>query len=205
MSDTQPDVQGTTNEAEQPKQADPNSQPAQDAEVVSGTDSAASAAQNGSNGSTGTGVEMQLADAQAKAAEYLDGWQRSRADFANYKKRAEKEREEVYQVASAETLRKLLPVIDDFDRAIANVPTEKAEDDVIKGFSLIHRKMLGLLDNSGIKVINPVGEAFNPALHEAIGQDDSSDVASGHITAVLQKGYVHGDKVLRPALVRVAS
>jgi molecular chaperone GrpE len=206
MSDTQPDVhdnvQEPTNEAEQP-QADQIVPPVPEAEVVSETDSAASAAQNGSNGSTG--VEMQLADAQAKAAEYLDGWQRARADFANYKKRAEKEREEAYQVAAADTLRKLLPVIDDFDRAISNVPTEKADDDVIKGFSLIHRKMVSLLENSGIKVINPVGETFNPAQHEAIGQDDSSDVASGHITVVLQKGYLHGDRVLRPALVRVAS
>ena len=65
--------------------------------------------------------------------------------------------------------------------------------------------MVTLLENTGIKVINPVGEEFNPAFHEAIGQDETSDVPSGHISAVLQKGYMHGDKVLRPALVRVAA
>lgn len=150
-------------------------------------------------------LEVQLTEAQAKANEYLDGWQRARAEFANYKKRAEKERDEVYQNATVETLRKILPVIDDFDRAVANVPADKADDEVIKGFSLIHRKMLTLLENAGIKVINPVGEVFDPAFHEAIGRDESSDLESGRVTAVLQKGYVHGDKVLRPALVRVAS
>lgn len=150
-------------------------------------------------------LEKLLAEAQAKATEYLDGWQRARAEFVNYRKRAEKERDESFQNASAETLRKILPIIDDFDRAISNVPADKADDEIIKGFSLIHRKMLSLLEGTGIKVINPVGEKFDPAFHEAIGQDESSDVPSGHITIVLQKGYVHGDKVLRPALVRVTA
>jgi molecular chaperone GrpE len=150
-------------------------------------------------------LEKQLAEAQAKATEYLDGWQRARAEFVNYRKRAEKEREESYQNASAETLRKILPIIDDFDRAVSNVPADKTEDEIIKGFSLIHRKLLTLLETSGIKVINPVGEKFDPAFHEAIGQDESGDVPSGHVTTVLQKGYLHGDKVLRPALVRVAA
>jgi molecular chaperone GrpE len=153
----------------------------------------------------GASLEVQLTEAQAKANEYLDGWQRARAEFANYKRRAEKERDEIYQNAAVETLRKLLPIIDDFDRAVANVPADRADDEVIKGFSLIHRKMLTLLDGAGVKVINPLGEVFDPAFHEAIGRDESSDLESGRVTAVLQKGYVYGDKVLRPALVRVAS
>lgn len=206
MSDTQPDAQPSVEGAAE--QAENHVKP------DSGTDSATGGVQRDQTDQTAhkagpekteMSVEMQLADAQSKAAEYLEGWQRSRAEFANYKKRADREREEVYQVAAADTLRKILPIIDDFDRAVANVPTDKANDDVIKGFSLIHRKLVGLLENSGISVLNPVGEPFNPTLHEAIGQDDSSDVPSGHVSAVLQKGYVFGDKVLRPALVRIAS
>lgn len=150
-------------------------------------------------------LDVQLGEVQTKAAEYLEGWQRARADFVNYKKRADKEREEAYQIATVETFTKLLPVIDDFDLAVSNVPAEKANDDVIKGFNLIHRKFLSLLENAGIKVLNPVGEAFNPAFHEAIGQDESTTVQSGHVTVVLRKGYMHGERVLRPALVRVAS
>jgi molecular chaperone GrpE len=197
MSDTQPEVQDTATGTAQTQQAD---QPVQEAKA--GAEPTASAAQNGTAEGS---IEKQLADTQAKAAEYLDGWQRARADFANYKKRADKERDEAFQVAAAETLKKLLPVIDDFDRAVSNVPPEKVEDEVIKGFSLIHRKLLALLESNNIQVINPVGEEFNPQLHEALGQDQSSDVASGHITTVLQKGYMYGDRVLRPALVRIAS
>lgn len=150
-------------------------------------------------------LQTQLNEALAKSAEYLDGWQRSRAEFANYRKRVDKERDELYQTSTVDTLRKILPVIDDFDRALSNVPPDKAEDAMIKGFSQIHRKLTSLLETSGVKVVNPVGEEFNPAFHEAIGQDESTDIPSGHITVVLQKGYLHGDKVLRPAIVRVAS
>jgi len=153
----------------------------------------------------GDGLRQELESCKSQAAEYLEGWQRARAEFVNYKKRADKERDDAYQNGVIDTFRKLLPVVDDFDRAVANVPPEMANTDVIKGFVLIHRKLLGLLESAGVKVINPVGEVFNPAFHEAIGQDESSNVPSGYISTVLQKGYVYGDKVLRPALVRVAA
>ncbi|MBX3064679.1 MAG: nucleotide exchange factor GrpE [Anaerolineae bacterium] len=153
---------------------------------------------------TGT-VEDQLKEAQSKAAEYLDGWQRARADFANYRKRADKERDEAYQNAAAETLAKLLPILDDLDLAINNVPAERANDDVVKGFQMIYRKLGLLLEGAGIKVINPVGEPFNPTQHEALGEVPAGDVAAGHVASVLRKGYLYGDRVLRAALVRVAS
>jgi len=176
--------------------------PAENTEVKGSTNGGNKA--NGSAADKPLTLEEQLTQAQAQAAEYLDGWQRARAEFVNYRKRADKEREDALQNGTIETLKKLLPVVDDFDRAINNVPADKAQDDLIKGFSLIHRKFSSLLENAGVKVINPVGEAFDPALHEAIGQDESSDMESGHITMVLQKGYIYGDRVLRPALVRVA-
>lgn len=194
MDDSPRDAQENNSEAE-------NTNPATH-QAPNGAKAASEVADEATTGDKD--LATQLTEAQAKANEYLDGWQRARADFANYRKRAEKERDEVYQTASVETLRKLLPVIDDFDRAITSVPADKASDDVIKGFSLIHRKLMSLLESSGVTVINPMGEEFNPAFHEAIGQDESSDVKSGHITVVLQKGYLHGNKVLRPALVRVA-
>ncbi len=199
MDNATHDAQDQTNESEQVKQGES----AEQTEHVNGGPQSAESAEP--TVPAETSLETQLLEAKAKAAEYLDGWQRARADFVNYRKRSEQERADAYQNASVETLRKLLPVIDDFDRALANVPADKANDDVIKGFNLIHRKLLTLLENAGIKVINPAGEVFNPAYHEAIGQDESSDVPSGHISTVLQKGYLHGDKVLRPALVRVAA
>lgn len=154
--------------------------------------------------STTTAPEEQVKVAEAKAKEYLDGWQRERAEFSNYRRRAEKEREDISQSAAVEVLGKLLPVLDDFDLAIANIPADKAGEEVNKGFQMIHRKLGGLLDNAGVKVINPVGEPFDPAQHEALGQDPAGDVPAGHVSAVLRKGYLYGTKVLRAALVRVA-
>lgn len=159
---------------------------------------------NGTSTNGTVTIEAQLAEVQAKAAEYLDGWQRARADFANYKKRAEKERDDLMISAGIDTWKKLLPVIDDLDRAVSALPEDKQNDDLLKGFILIQRKLMTLLDNAGVKVVNPVGEEFNPTFHEAIGQDDSDTIKSGHVTLVLQKGYLFGDRILRPALVRVA-
>jgi molecular chaperone GrpE len=209
MDDTPRNAQDTAREVEEIKQPDATAPSAEPGNGSGPQDAPAAMAAGEEEGKTGeagaVSLEALLAEAQAQASEYLDGWQRSRAEFANYKKRADKEREEIYQNATIDTLRKLLPIIDDFDRAVASVPADKADDELIKGFSLIHRKLLTLLDNAEVKVINPVGEEFDPAFHEAIGRDESTDVTSGHITVVLQKGYVYGDKVLRPALVRVAA
>ncbi len=160
-------------------------------------------AQPAGNGEIDLRAELQKA--QATAAEYLDGWQRARAEFANYRKRVDREREEQTQIATFEVLRKLLPVLDDFERALENLPPELAEHGWVKGVVLIRDKFLGVMQGYQITEINPLGEPFDPTRHEAIGADNSDEVASGHITAVLQKGYLCGDRVLRPALVRVAN
>src|SRR5258708_4851210 len=105
MSDTQPEAKEQANDTTPPNGT--NMRPASDGKPVSGTDSTTASAQTGT---TASNADTELTNVQAKAAEYLDGWQRARADFANYKKRAEKEREEVYQIAAADMLRKILPV-----------------------------------------------------------------------------------------------
>ncbi len=141
---------------------------------------------------------------QSQSQEYLDGWQRTRAEFANYKKRVEREMQDSYQSASADVLKGLLPIIDDFDRAIANVPQGLSDEPWVNGVIMIQRKLVKLLDEFGIEPVDPTGQPFDPKLHEAVGMDEASDVPSGHVTATMQKGYVIGDRVLRPALVRVA-
>ncbi len=148
--------------------------------------------------------KAELAAAQAQAAEYLDGWQRARAEFANFRKRAEKDLDESYQNATVDMLRKLLPILDDFDRALANLPAGKAEDELFKGFSLIQRKLIALLEGAGLKAFEPKGEPFDPKFHEALGHEETDQVPSGHVSSVLQKGYLYGERVIRPALVRVA-
>jgi molecular chaperone GrpE len=144
-----------------------------------------------------------LQQAEARAAEYLDGLQRERAAFQNYKRRVERERADLAQVVTGGLLLKLLPVLDDFDRAIGAVPAD-ARNQWFDGVTLIRRKLEKLLDDQGVKEMQALGQPFDPNFHEAIGVDDGSDAASGTITEVLQRGYLQGDRVLRPALVRVA-
>ncbi len=169
---------------------------------------AAEAAPTGDHPQAGTpaaDLAAALAKAQAEAAEYLDGWQRARAEFANYRKRVEREKEDMRQQAAADMLASLLPIVDDFDRALGNIPAEAEEYTWTQGVVLIVSKLHALLKNSGLTEINPVGEPFDPALHEAVGADNNAEVATGHVTVVLQKGYAYGDRVLRPARVRVAN
>ena len=146
-----------------------------------------------------------LIEAQKEAAANKDGWQRARAEFANYKKRVDRERSEIFQRASLDTLKALLPIIDDFDRAFENMPEDIGEHAWVGGMSMIRRKFATILEAYAIESIDPTGEAFDPMLHQAIGTEDSDDVESGNVTETLQKGYRAGDAVLRLALVKVAS
>lgn len=151
-----------------------------------------------------TTIEEQLAAAQAEAAKNLDGWMRTQAEFANARKRMEKQRAETYQNASADVVTKLLPVLDDFERALANVPVEITENSWLEGIHLVQRKLVGILDGLNVKVIEAVGQPFDPIYHEAIMQEPSDAYESGTVSKELQKGYQVGDRVIRPSLVYVA-
>lgn len=150
-------------------------------------------------------LNTELEAARRKAQENLDGWQRERADFVNYRKRAERDLREMQQTAAVETLLLLLPTLDDFERAMANVSDDLRQQPWLEGIAAIQRKLQKTLEDQGITAVDPVGEVFDPSRHEAVAVDTAAGVSSGHITATLQKGYLHGDRVLRPALVRVAS
>jgi len=149
-------------------------------------------------------LQQSLADSQGKANEYLDGWQRSRADFANYKKRIEREQSQVYQSAAGSILKRQLEVLDDLDRALRNRPQEGDGALWAAGIELVYRKLTSIMENEGVKVMQAEGQSFDPNLHEAISSEESPNHDSGQIIEVLQKGYLLGDRVLRPALVRVA-
>ncbi len=150
-------------------------------------------------------LEKLLDEAQRQSKANFEGWQRERADFSNYKKRVEREMKEIQQNATSSTLMALLPVLDDFERAMANLPEDLKGHSWLDGVSAIQRKFQKTLDEYGIVILDPVGEVFDPSRHEAIGTDTDTTIESGHVTVTLQKGYLSGDRVLRPALVRVAS
>lgn len=149
-------------------------------------------------------LEEQLAAAQAEAANNLDGWMRAQAEFANARKRMEKQRTETYLNATADTAAKLLPVIDDFDRAIENVPDAIAENSWLEGIQLVQRKLATILEGLNVKPIEAVGQPFDPKYHEAIMQETTDEYESGVVSKELQKGYQLGDRVVRPSLVYVA-
>ncbi len=149
-------------------------------------------------------LKEELQQAQAKANEYLDGWQRARAEFANYKKRVDREQANLHQTTAANIMKRYLEILDDLDRALRNRPQEAEDAKWAAGIELIYRKLLALLESEGITVMDADGKFFDPNLHEGISQEESSEHESGQIIEVVKNGYMMGDRVLRPALVRVA-
>lgn len=146
-------------------------------------------------------LKAQLAEAQAKTQEYLDALQRERADFVNYRRRVEQEREQIGQWTTGETIKKLLPVLDDLELALANRPTDEPW---ANGVELVYRKFQSILEKEGVLRMEAEGKPFDPNLHEAIMQEPSETHESGTITSILRQGYMHGERVLRTALVKVA-
>jgi molecular chaperone GrpE len=148
-------------------------------------------------------LERELAEARAKSEEHLYNWQRTAADFANYRRRTEEERATVGQFSTAVLLGKLLAVLDDFDRALDNVPPE-AHDAWIEGVKLVERKLRGVLESEGVTPIEAVGQQFDPNLHEAVAHEETTEHADNEVIGEVQRGYRLHDRVLRPSLVRVA-
>lgn len=149
-------------------------------------------------------ASAELENARQEAKKNLEGWQRSMAEFQNYKKRVEREMKDSYQNASTDVIKSVLPIIDDFERAMSNLPEHLKSEAWLEGVSLIQRKFGRLLEEYHVDVLDPVGQLFDPNQHQAIGMEESTEVESGHVTSTLQRGYAVGDRVLRPAIVKVA-
>jgi molecular chaperone GrpE len=146
-------------------------------------------------------LQQALAEEKEKAEKYLANWQRSQADFDNYKKRSEQEIGEVIELASSALISNLLPVMDDLDRALASVPAELDESNWTKGIKLIYNKFKATLEAQGLTEIDEArGEPFDPRLHEAVMQQEGEE---GMVIEEIQKGYKFKGKVIRPSLVIV--
>jgi molecular chaperone GrpE len=146
-------------------------------------------------------LKKQLAEAQSKTSEYKDSWLRSQAEFQNYRRRIERDNELTYISLKGDIVKKMLPVLDDLERALQNrVPG----DAWANGIELVARKFQNILESEGVKKIPAVGMEFDPNFHEAISHEPADGVQSGHVIGVVQNGYMIGERVIRPALVRVA-
>ncbi len=142
--------------------------------------------------------------ADGEEEEYRDLLHRLQADFVNYKRRVEREREEQARSANSALILKLLPVLDDFARALGTMPQEMADADWVKGMALIKRKLMATLEEEGLKRIEAEGKDFDPWEHEAVFCEGSSDHDEDKVRAVLRDGYKFHDRVIRPAQVVVS-
>ncbi len=149
-------------------------------------------------------IENALEEARAQSDENLRAWQRTAADLSNYRRRTDDERETVARFANALLISKLLSVLDDFDRALESVPPD-TDDAWVDGVRLVERKLRNVLESEGVTPIEATGLPFDPNLHEAVVHEDTADHPDNQVIDELQRGYRLHDRVLRPALVRVAN
>lgn len=145
-------------------------------------------------------LKSALAEEKERAEKYLANWQRAEADFANYRKRSEQERDETNKFANAALILNLLPIVDDLERALSSVPSSLARLSWVNGVELIYHKLRATLEMQGLSEIKATGETFDPRLHEAVMHGDGDE---GKVIQVVQKGYQLHQRVLRPAMVIV--
>jgi molecular chaperone GrpE len=147
-------------------------------------------------------LEKILAYTKQKAEDYLDSWKRAQADFVNYKRRTEQERLEIGKYANSELILRLLPILDDFERAFESIPPRLVKTAWVDGIRLVERKLRTTLEAQGLSPIKSVGETFDPNQHEAVMHSKGED---GKVVQEMQKGYRLYDKILRPSKVAVGN
>lgn len=149
--------------------------------------------------------DKKLDPLKEKIAELEDRTKRQLAEFENFRKRTEKEKQAMFEVGAKSVIEKILPVIDNFERGLATIPEEKKEDAFVDGMNRIYKQMLTELENIGVKPIEAVGKEFDPNLHNAVMQVASEEYEAGTVAQELQKGYTYRDSVVRHSMVSVVS
>ncbi len=149
-------------------------------------------------------LEQQLQEERNKSAEYLDNWRRTAAEFANYKKRVEKDKAEYRQYANDRLLARLLDVMDGFDAAFRAIPENFRNESWVQGIRLTEQKLRTVLESEGVKPIDAEGKDFDPNYHEAMFYEPTPGEPEGRVTGEFQRGYMLGERLLRPARVKVA-
>ena len=150
-------------------------------------------------------LENEIKALEAEVEEQKDGWLRTRADFENYKKRVQRDATRSYQDAMSSILKIFLNAADDLERALKSKPKDKEVANWVNGIELIHQKLVNQMKNQGIERIEvKPGDPFDPNIHEAITQEDHPDFEDGQVIEVIQPGYHISDRIIRPAIVRVA-
>ncbi len=132
-----------------------------------------------------------------------DRVKRQMAEFENFRKRTDKEKQAMFDTGAKSVIEKILPVVDNFERGLATVPEESKEDPFVDGMNRIYKQLMSELENIGVKPIEAVGQEFDPNLHNAVMQVESDEYESGVVAQELQKGYTYHDMVVRHSMVGV--
>jgi len=146
-----------------------------------------------------------LEKAENEAKDYLNRLQRCMAEFDNFRKRTITEKAGMYDNGVKDTVEKLLPVIDNFERAIESINENEKETSLYKGIEMTYKQFIDVLDNIGVKEIDAKGEKFNPNVHNAVMHIEDENFEENSVAEVLQKGYQYKDKVIRHSMVKVAN
>lgn len=146
-----------------------------------------------------------LDDVKRQRDEYYDRLLRKSAEFDNYRKRVDRERREMADLAAGDVLRELLPLVDNLERAVRAPADEAAVEAFRRGVDLIHRQLVDVLAKRGVQIIDPLGADFDPHLHEAVMRAEEEGRRDGEVIEVFSRGYKLGDRLLRPAMVKVAT
>lgn len=146
-------------------------------------------------------ISLQLEKKDKEIAELNDRLLRLQADFINYKNRVEKEKETIFSYATEDLISQILPILDNFERAMENV---EEDNGFHQGVKMIYNQLVETLNNNGLKEIECLGKCFDPNFHHAVFMEEVEDSEEGTILEVLQKGYMLKDKVIRPSMVKVA-
>jgi molecular chaperone GrpE len=149
-------------------------------------------------------IALQLEELRKQADENYQRYLRTQADFDNFRRRARQEKEDYIKYASLKLIEQLLPVVDNFGRALAASKDNRDFDALLKGLDMTYRQLDQVLVQEGLTPIEAVGQPFNPELHQAVMQVESEEHGEGIVVEELQKGYMLKDKVIRPAMVKVS-
>jgi molecular chaperone GrpE len=148
--------------------------------------------------------DARIAELESRIEEYRQRLLRAQADFDNYRRRTQREKEETAKYASMDLITRLLPVLDNFERAVVASKDSGDFESLAKGVDMIYRQLFQLLEQEGLKPMETVGQPFNPEFHEAVMRVESDEHEEGTVVEELQRGYILKDRVIRPAMVKVS-
>lgn len=149
-------------------------------------------------------LSTRLSELEKTATDNLEGWQRERAEFSNYKKRVERDHAQSRQDITGAIIKKYLVVLDDLELALKNKPRGGQGEAWANGIELVARKLLSIIEAEGVERISQNKVPFDPTIHEAISSEENADFECGEVIEIIRHGYKLGDRILRPAMVRVA-